>query len=381
MTGAIDPGILDGGLPLGTVELARQLLASAGARLAAVGGSLVLGAGSVEELLVLPRLVEPDWPEPSPPRLIAGGAVQADLTDDDREVFEALLRTLPGAGPEEVAATAQEWRLPVTPYRPLPVPVPGRPDLPRWGAASDATAVPAAPEPGRQPVSRFRPGVGASPVPGPGPRPEGGVVGARVLDLTTLWAGPLCTELLARHGAEVTKVDPDCRPDGFREHPALYQRLNGTKAVVDLDLRRPADRARFEDLVRRSDLLVASFSRRVLPNLGYGPDELRALNPQLVTLRLTAFPVGCPEQDWLAYGSGVHAASGLGMVRGRPSPPPIAYPDPLAGLLAFGLAVSLLTAPRAPGRSAEVSLADAVAPLVRRAAQRAGGLVPVGAHR
>ena len=353
MTGAADRSVLDA-LPPGTVELAEQFLESARARLAAAGGHLVLDPASVEELLVLPRLVEPNWPEPSPPRLVTGGAVQADLTDDDRDVFEALLRTLPGVGPDQVASTAQEWRLPVTPYRRLPESALWPADLP--GSPRFA--------------SRRR-----------GRSSQDGVVGARVLDLTTLWAGPLCTDLLALHGAEVTKVDPDCRPDGFREHPALYVRLNGTKAVLDLDLRRAADRERFEDLVRHSDLLVSSFSRRVLPNLGYGPGELRTLNPQLATLRLTAFPAGTPEQDWLAYGSGVHAASGLGMVRGRPSPPPIAYPDPLAGLLAFGLAVSLLTAPRAPGRSAEVSLADAVAPLVRRAAQRAGGLVPVGAHR
>ena len=70
-----------------------------------------------------------------------------------------------------------------------------------------------------------------------------------VVDLTSLWAGPLATSLLAMLGARVVKIDPDVRPDGFREHPALYASLNGAKEIVDLDLRQPGHRARFEALV------------------------------------------------------------------------------------------------------------------------------------
>jgi crotonobetainyl-CoA:carnitine CoA-transferase CaiB-like acyl-CoA transferase len=137
--------------------------------------------------------------------------------------------------------------------------------------------------------------------------------------------------------------------------------------VVDLDLRLPGGRARFEELVRRSDLVVHSFSRRVMPNLGYGPSELQALDPDVATLAITAFPDACAQRDWVAYGSGVHAISGLGMLDGRPTPAPVAYPDPLAGVAAFAVALSLLGRHDPGARQpchAEVSLAGVVAPLV-----------------
>jgi hypothetical protein len=324
-------------LPAGTTRLAAALAAVADRRLRALTGhrGLHVGPAEIDELLVLPRLLDEGWPEPSGPVPVPGGAVHADLVDDDVGVFDALRAAMPDAGPEALADAAQRWRLPVTPYR--------------W--------------PGTAPFVQ-QPGLGPDGDPPAGGRRGEGLRGVRVVDLTGLWAGPLCTALLARAGAQVTKVDPSCRPDGFRDRPALYHRLNGSKDVVDLDLRRPADRERFEALVRRADLVVHSFSRRVMPNLGYGPGELRALNPDVATLAISAFPAGCREEAWLAYGSGVHAASGLGLVAGQPMPATVAYPDPLAGLAAFAVALSLVgRTPGAPA-SAEVSLAGVVAPLV-----------------
>jgi crotonobetainyl-CoA:carnitine CoA-transferase CaiB-like acyl-CoA transferase len=184
-----------------------------------------------------------------------------------------------------------------------------------------------------------------------------------VVDLTTHWAGPLCTALLAAAGAQVFKVEPDCRPDGFRAHPAVYEHLNHNKVHCGLDLRQYDDREAFERLVRSADLVIWSFGRRVMPNFGYGPADLRRINPEVATAAIVAFPAGSPEQDWIAYGSGVHAASGLGLVNGAPTPASISYPDPLAGLVAFVQTVDLLSR-IGPSLHAEIALADVVRPLL-----------------
>lgn len=188
----------------------------------------------------------------------------------------------------------------------------------------------------------------------------------RVLDLTSHWAGPLCTRLLAGCGATVVKVDPSCRPDGFRANRRLYGPLNRGKQIVDLDLRSSAGRGTFERLVAQSDLVVESFSDRVMGNLGYDPRALRAINPTVATLAVRAFPAGTPEASWVAYGRGVHAASGLGLLTGTPAPAEVAYPDPLGGLAAFSAALDVLSHPT-PWPSFEVSLAGVLEPLVSNA--------------
>ena len=100
-----------------------------------------------------------------------------------------------------------------------------------------------------------------------------------VLDLTTMWAGPLCTHLLAEWGAQVTTVEPAIRPDGLRGSPGQFAAFAQGKRRVPWDLREREDRLAFEEAVRQADVLVESFSDRVLPNLGYPTDELWRLNP------------------------------------------------------------------------------------------------------
>jgi len=141
--------------------------------------------------------------------------------------------------------------------------------------------------------------------------------------------------------------------------------LDTGKRRVPWDLRAPADRTRFEHAVLEADVLVESFSSRVMANLGYPPETLHRLNPRLVVVGLRAFPSGTPEAAWVAFGRGVHAASGLGVVDGRPAPAQLAYPDALAGLLTFALVLEAIAA-GAPA-AIEVSLAAALAPLLATA--------------
>lgn len=307
----------------------------------AVGRRLRSGAlpGSIDEAddqlldeLLLPLRVEPDWPGPMAPQRAGNGWVQADLTDTDLDAFDRLRSLHPHDDAEALACHAQEWRLPVLPYR----------------AAHDRW------KPERRPRSSPEPTPPVEPSVAPA---ESGVASLRILDLSSLWAGPFATSLLARLGATVVKVDADCRPDGFRDRAHLYARLNNLKEIVDLDLRQPADRQRFERLVCWADVMVTSFSRRVLPNLGYGRPALLALNPALSTVAIVGFPSGSLEAEWLAYGSGIHAVCGLGIDerRGTARAAPVAYPDPLTGYLAVQATRALTRA----GGLVEVSLAEA----------------------
>ncbi len=272
------------------------------------------------------------------------GALCVDLGPDDTGAWERFTAVHGHElDPEAVAVAAQEWRLPVTPYRRLPV----------------------APAP---PVGILS---------GDEHRATTGVDGARVVDLTSMWAGPLCTELLGRAGAEVHKVTSVARPDGLAGSP-MYAELNEHKTVIELDLRRETDRRDLDALLASADLLVTSLSPRALANLDLQPTQLFPRHSRLRSLAITAFEPDSPERDWIAYGTGVHAASGLGWLSDDPQAPAYSYPDPLAGLQAACAAVGQL-AGVAPQHT-RVSLAGAMAPLAGWAAcSRAGGALTTGA--
>lgn len=273
----------------------------------------------------------------SMPVLWGEGALCVDLGPEDGETWERFAgvhRDEPD--PEFVAAAAQEWRLAVTPYRRL----------------SAATVESSTPAPVREPMS-------------PTSLDGKGLAGKRIVDLTSMWAGPLCTELLGRAGARVDKVTSGARPDGLAG-TTMYAALNAHKAVIDIDPRFTTGRHDLERLLASADLLVTSLSPRALTNLGLLPQQLSARHPRLRTLAITAFEPDAPERNWVAYGTGVHAVVGLGWLDDKRQVPAYSYPDPLAGLQAASVAADQL-AGSAPTHE-RVSLAGAVAPLAAQAA-------------
>jgi hypothetical protein len=347
----VDPrpsGRFGAGLPSGTLDYCTGVALALGA-LAGRPASGVAVAIQVR----LPEVMAASYGSsfemrPAPPRPAPGGGwVHADMgSRGDRESLERLLEVLgPSAAAGEVARAAQEWRLPVGDYRPRSASGAGHP-------------------------LRF----------GPGKVTAGAWVGPlRVLDLTNMWAGPLATWLLRDLGAQITKVEPAFRPDGFRAfdgggihpggHPcdpgrdsALWNALNAGKDVVDLDLRMAADRSRFVELAAASDVVIDSFSPRVMPNFGLDLPE----GPLYASM--PAFPPG-PERDWVAYGTAVHAVSGLGDAGdGRFVPAAVSYPDPVAGFTA-ALGVLAAAAGRARGRGVgrvEGAIAASIQPITAR---------------
>ncbi len=367
--------VLDAGVPEGTVAHAVSLVEAAAAALRHLAGpatEVTVDPEAVAAHVLLPAVLaahrgEPGWSRPASPRPAPGGGrLAADLgAPGDDEAYARLLSTLPAdADAGQVEQAAQLWRLPVVAYRPA------RPPRRR----------PAGGPPGRPAVASAEPPLWVA-----GAAPAQPLRGVRVVDLTAMWAGPLATWLLGALGAEVAKVEPAVRPDGLRGQPALFAALDRGKAHLDLDLRRPADLDELRGRIAGADVVVDSFSPRVMPNLGLDPAALAHLQPRLVSVAIPAFPAGSRYGSWVAYGTGVHAFRGLGHLGGPcMAAPAVTYPDPLGGLAAFAAALRGLVAARRPAAGpvrVEASLVDAVAPLaagpaglVRRVEPVAGAL-------
>lgn len=119
--------------------------------------------------------------------------------------------------------------------------------------------------------------------------------GILVLDFTTLLPGPLATLMLAEAGAQVIKIERPGGEDMRRFEPrwggeaAPFALLNRGKQSLELDLKRPADRARLMPLLKRADVLVEQFRPGVMGRLGLGYATLRKINPRLVYCSITGY--------------------------------------------------------------------------------------------
>lgn len=143
----------------------------------------------------------------------------------------------------------------------------------------------------------------------------------KVLDLTHHIAGPYCTKLLADYGADVLKVEKPGSGDPARKmgpflgddpHPdksGLFLHLNTSKRGITLNLKTQTGKEIFRQLVKDVDILVESFSPRVMPSLGLNYEELEKINPRLVMTSISNFGQSGPYRDFKAseliiYGMG-----------------------------------------------------------------------------
>lgn len=142
----------------------------------------------------------------------------------------------------------------------------------------------------------------------------------RILDLTSMWAGPYCSRLFADLGAEVIKIEAPHRPDGIRKEQGsfapFFQELNRNKKAITLNLQQQEDKVQFEELVRTADVLIENFSPRVMENFGYTAAALHALNPSLHITSLSAFGQTGDYKDYVGYGPTLEAMGGLASITG-----------------------------------------------------------------
>lgn len=169
----------------------------------------------------------------------------------------------------------------------------------------------------------------------PAPLPVAtGTAVRRVVDLSALWAGPLCAGLLAGAGAEVVRIESRSRPDPTPlASPLLDARLNGAKRRLPLDLTTPEGRAHLLDEVARADVLVTSARAPALARLGLEPAALLAAHPQLRWVAITAHGFTGAGAGRVGFGDDCAVAGGL--VRREAGEPRFlgdALADPLTGV-------------------------------------------------
>jgi hypothetical protein len=198
------------------------------------------------------------------------------------------------------------------------------------------------------------------------PMPLGGI---RVLDLTRVIAGPVCTRFLAGFGADVLRIDPP----GFEEVPALLSDTTAGKRRATLDLREERDRATFTRLVSSAHVLVSGYRSDALDRLGLPVAVLRAANPALVLAFLDAYGHTGPWRHRRGFDSLVQMSCGIA-ARGqeasgaaKPVPLPAQALDHGTGyLLAAAVCRSLTRAlRRGEATTARTSLARTARFLVR----------------
>jgi crotonobetainyl-CoA:carnitine CoA-transferase CaiB-like acyl-CoA transferase len=159
-------------------------------------------------------------------------------------------------------------------------------------------------------------------------QPPGPLSGIRVLDVSTVYAAPITAMLLGDFGADVIKVehpkgDP-ARTHGWNRegHGLWWKVISRNKRTVTLNLGVPEGQDLLRRLVADADVLVENFRPGVMEHWGLGPDELLAVNPRLVILRVTGFGQTGPYASRRAFGTLMEAMSGFahqtGQEDGRP---------------------------------------------------------------
>lgn len=162
----------------------------------------------------------------------------------------------------------------------------------------------------------------------------------RVVDASTILAGPLCCQILGDFGADVIKVEHPVRGDSMRGHggqkdgvPIWWKEISRNKRTMGLDLSAPSGRDVFLRMMASTDVVVENFRPGTLERWGVGPEEIHRVNPDAVILRLTGFGQTGPYSARAGFGTLAEAMSGFAHLTGDPDGPPT--------LPAFGLADSI----------------------------------------
>jgi hypothetical protein len=177
-----------------------------------------------------------------------------------------------------------------------------------------------------------------------------------VVDLTSLWAGPLCAHLLGLAGACVVKVESLGRPEGARAgSPAFFDLLHGGHLSVALDFGSPDDIAALRRLLARADVVLEASRPRALQQLGIEAEQYVA--DGTVWASITAYGRTGQDAYQVGYGDDVAAAAGLVARCGQvPYPVGDAIADPLAGVYAAVAVAAALHSPR--GQLLDISMYD-----------------------
>jgi crotonobetainyl-CoA:carnitine CoA-transferase CaiB-like acyl-CoA transferase len=181
---------------------------------------------------------------------------------------------------------------------------------------------------------------------------SGPLSGLRVLDVSTVLAGPLTCQILGDYGADVIKVEHP-RGDSMRGHgrskdgvPLWWKMISRNKRCIALYLGDLEGAEVFRRLVATADVVVESFRPGTFERWGLGYDALREVNPGLVLVRISGFGQTGPYRERAGFGTLAEAMSGFAAITGEPDGPPTLPPfglaDSIAGLTAANAALMAL---------------------------------------
>jgi crotonobetainyl-CoA:carnitine CoA-transferase CaiB-like acyl-CoA transferase len=205
-----------------------------------------------------------------------------------------------------------------------------------------------------------------------GSGPDLPLAGVRVVDITSVWAGPLVSQVLAMFGADVIHVESARRPDAYRmmgtkpmsedqwwEWTPMFHGPNTGKRSLAVDLGSDEGREVLGRLMASSDVVVENFAPRVLEAWGFGYDRFRALRPDGLLVRMPAFGLSGPWRDRIGYALTMEQMTGIAWVTGHPDVGPEApngVCDPIAALHAL---VAILVALEHRERTGQGMLVEA----------------------
>ena len=171
--------------------------------------------------------------------------------------------------------------------------------------------------------------------------------GLRVLDLGSFWAGPYCTMYLGALGADVIKIESTRRPDGFRfsgavpemgddwyERGGVFAGTNLDKRELTLELSTDEGKALLLRLVKRADVVLENYSARVVEQFGIGYDDLCAIKPDVIMVRMPGFGLEGPWREYVGWAMVIEQATGMASLTGPPERPmhPGGLADPVIGM-------------------------------------------------
>lgn len=190
----------------------------------------------------------------------------------------------------------------------------------------------------------------------------------RVLDLTSVVVGPVCTWRLGQYGAEIVKLEsPEGDlmrglggPSPSGQHSGTYLHLNRGKRNICLDLKQPAALAVAQQLVASADVIVANMRPQALARLGLDPDTVCGRHPDKVYCLITGYGTDGPYAGRPTYDSVVQAATGMaGLMQARDGEPaymPMLICDHVAGEIAAGAILAAVLKRQATGQGCRIEV-------------------------
>jgi len=197
---------------------------------------------------------------------------------------------------------------------------------------------------------------------------SGPLAGVRVVDLTAMVMGPYCTQIMADMGADVIKIEPpqgdDTRFVSVAPAPGMsgvFVNVNRGKRSVVLDLRTDAGAGALRSLVATTDVFIHSMRARAIAKLGFGYDDVAAINPAVIYTNCYGYGRRGPDRDRPAYDDTIQAECGVPAIQqeltGQPNYVGTVLADKVSGLTALYATTMALFHRERTGEGQEVEVA------------------------